>query len=255
MVGVSETVLDGALDLLLGGACVGCGRAGRLLCPGCAGELPGGAVPAWPTPVPEGLVEPWAAAAYDGTVREMVLGLKERRLLGLAGPLSRLLAEAVSCELPRESPVVLVPVPSRPRTVRARGHDPTHTITARAARQLVGGGVDVTVCRLLRLGRGVVDQAGLDASGRAANLAGSMCARAGLVRRLVLRRGPVRAVVCDDVLTTGSTAREAQRALEGAGLEVVRVAVVAATQRRVRADPPSCLEFPGVRLSSGRGSE
>jgi predicted amidophosphoribosyltransferase len=231
--GMTETVLDGALDLLLGGACVGCARPGRLLCPVCQSELPGRATPAWPTPTPAGLVEPWAATVYEGTARAMVLGLKERRLLGLAVPLARLLAAAVSCELPRGGPVVLVPVPSRPRTVRARGHDPTRTITVRAARQLGRGGFEVEVHRLLRLRAGVVDQASLDAAGRAANLRGSMQARAIAVRRLERRHRAVRAVVCDDVLTSGSTAREAQRALEAAGLEVVRVAVVAATPRRL----------------------
>ena len=230
--GMTETVLDGALDLLLGGSCVGCARPGRLLCPACQGEIPARAAPAWPTPTPAGLVEPWAAAVYEGTVRAMVLGLKERRLLGLAVPLARLLAAAVSCELPPGTPVVLVPVPSRPRTVRVRGHDPTRTITVRAARQLTSEGFDVEVHRLLRLRAGVVDQAGLDAAERAANLSGSMQDRAVAMRRSGLRHRAVRVVVCDDVLTSGSTAREAQRALEAAGLEVVRVAVVAATPRR-----------------------
>jgi predicted amidophosphoribosyltransferase len=231
---MTDTVLDGAIDLLLGGSCVGCARPGRLLCRGCREELPGGAAPAWPTPVPEGLVEPWAASVYEGTVRSMVLGLKERRLLGLAVPLARLLAAAVSCELPRGSPLVLAPVPSRPRVVRARGHDPTHAITVRAARQLNSGGFDVEVSRLLRLRAGVADQSGLDATERAANLGGSMRTRARAVTRLLRRPDRVRVVVCDDVLTTGSTAREAQRALEEVGLEVARVATVAATPRRSR---------------------
>ena len=69
---------------------------------------------------------------------------------------------------------------------------------------------------------------------RAANLAGSMAARpaAGDGPRAAL-------VVVDDVLTTGSTVREAQRALEAAGLRVAGVATVAATRRRV--------DGPGVR--------
>ena len=89
---MTETVLDGAIDLLLGGSCVGCARPGRLLCPACRAELPAAATPSWPTPVPPGLTEPWAAGAYEATLRAMVLGLKERtaaRAGGAARPAAR----------------------------------------------------------------------------------------------------------------------------------------------------------------------
>jgi predicted amidophosphoribosyltransferase len=225
---------EAAADLLLGGRCVGCGEPGRPLCRPCHADLPHEAGPVWPDPIPEGLVGTWACAAYDGVPRELVLGLKERQLFGLVRPLAAMLAASVRGASP-PGPVVLVPVPSRPATVRARGHDPTHAVTAAAARSLSRDGHDVIAQRLLHLRPGVVDQSGLGAAQRAANLAGSMSSPAGRLRRLGARRSRVRAVVCDDVLTTGSTAREAQRALEAVGLEVAGIAVVAATQRRIRA--------------------
>jgi orotate phosphoribosyltransferase len=57
------------------------------------------------------------------------------------------------------------------------------------------------------------------------------------LRRLAGHRRRARLVVCDDVLTTGATAREAQRALESVGLEVTAIAAVAATRRRIPPPP------------------
>jgi predicted amidophosphoribosyltransferase len=221
-------VLAAAADLLLGGRCVGCLAPGHVLCASCRDDLPDRAFPTRPDPEPPGLGPVWACAPYDGTPRALVLGLKERRLLGLARPLARMLAVSAAAAAP-PGPVALVPVPSRASTVRARGHEPTASITAGAARLL---GADVRMHRLLALRPGVADQAGLDAAGRAANLDGAMtCPSPGLAH-LARRRPRVRVVVCDDVLTTGATAREAQRALEAVGLEVAGIAVVAATRRR-----------------------
>ena len=221
---------DAVLDLLLGGSCVACGRPGRAWCAGCRPRA-GPARPAWPTPVPPGLAPPWTAADYDGAVRAALLAHKERRVAGLAPTLATLLAVAVEAAAP--PPVLLVPVPSRPGVVRARGHDPLLAVVRTAARSLPGA----TVAPLLRSRGGVRDQAGLSAAERSANLAGSLWCPTGRLRRWAGE--PARVVVCDDVLTTGATAREAQRALSASGLVVEGIATVAATRRR----------WPGSRSS------
>lgn len=191
--------------------------------------------PAWPDPRPAGLRPPYAAGPYDGALRAAVLACKERRVGALVPPLGDLLADAVGRVVTAcgGSPglLVLVPVPSRRSSVRARGSDTTALLTARAARVLRRTSGPVRTARLLAVREDVADQSGLDADARAANLAGACHVRPG-VRRRVARWGRVHVVVCDDVLTTGATAREAQRALEDAGVPVLGIATVAATRRR-----------------------
>jgi predicted amidophosphoribosyltransferase len=186
-------VLDAALDLFLGSRCVGCDLPGRMLCPACRSGLSRRARVAWPTPVPDGLVTPWAAESYEGAVRALVVGHKDRGQWGHRRVLGELLAEAVRgatayVDADPAVPVLLVPVPSRPGAGRRRGYEATTAIARSAAARLRGE------------------------------------------RRVT----GAHVVVCDDVVTTGATAREAQRALEAVGLPPVAVAAVAATRRRRR---------------------
>lgn len=234
---------DALLDLVLGSSCAGCGRPGRLLCPRCWSALPRSGHAARPTPCPAGLALPFAGGEYDGVLKVLVNAHKEHAQFALARPLGEVLAHVVRDLLAQQAPSgpeggwLLAPVPSRRAVVRRRGHDPMLRVSRCAAALLRRWGIGVRVGRLLVVGTVTEDQAGLHAGARAANLAGAMRCRAGAARRV--RDAGQAVVVVDDVLTTGSTAREAQRALEAAGVVVLGVATVAATRKRlpVRSSP------------------
>jgi predicted amidophosphoribosyltransferase len=194
-------------DLVLPRRCVGCGRPGELLCAGC---LPAGL----PFPAPGIGLPVFAAAAYDGAVRAALLSYKERGRRDLAAPLAALLTQAALRAAPYRA--VLVPVPSSPDAARARGGDHLIRLAARVARQ-----ARIPVVTALTLHRSVRDSAGLGAAERNLNLDAAM--------RAEPRRGAPRAVIIDDIVTTGATLREAHRALRAAGWDVCGAAVVAAT--------------------------
>jgi predicted amidophosphoribosyltransferase len=218
-----EEVFVAGYDLVLGSVCCVCGVRGRPLCRSCDRALPGRPRDAWPTPVPAGLVRPVAMGDYAGALRELVLAHKEHGQLALARPLGRLLATAATTWSGPGARLDLVPVPSHPSVVRGRGHDPLLRLTREAAGVLRRRGVRARVVRALALTGRPRDQAGLGYAAREANLRG---------RFRAVRRGEGRPVVLvDDVVTTGATLREAQRALEHAGFTVRGAATVAATRR------------------------
>ncbi len=237
---------DVVLDLLTGSTCVGCARPGRMLCVVCWGLLGGRARISWPQPTPPDLVTPWASSDYEGAVQAMINGHKDSGQFGLRDVLAALLVEAVRpAALGLGGVVVLVPVPSRPGSGRRRGYDPLGTVVRLAVAQLRREGEAVCAAPLLVSRGPVVDQTGLSASQRFANLAGSMSCPSTRLARLASRHRHAHLVICDDVLTTGATAAEAQRALTAVGLAPVSIAVIAATRRRF---PP---QSGGSLLSGG----
>lgn len=210
-------------DLVLPAECGGCGRPRTVLCPECRAAL-SGAVPRRVRPVPEppGLPVVHAAARYGDEVRAVLLAHKERGALALAAPLGVALAGAVRAgAVWGEGAVVLVPVPSARRAVRARGHDPARRIALAAARDLRSSGTPARVAAVLRQRRDVADQAGLNSRQRMENLAGALVVVSGGGR--LLSGGPV--VLVDDLMTTGASLAEAARAVRAALAEVTAGAV------------------------------
>lgn len=251
--------LDALLDLLLPTPCRGCGTGRAQLCPGCRAALEHPPRQVAPDPAPPGLPPLYAAAAYGGPVRNLLLAHKERGALRLSAPLGRALARAVHAatahaatahavthpatrclpaahRCPRPAllgpallgPVLLVPVPSARRALRSRGHDPVGRLAGHAAAALRLAGLPACPAAALRPVRAVADQVGLGAADRRRNLAGALAVRPGAAAALRRRR----VVLVDDLVTTGATLAEATRAVTAAGAHVLAGATVAATLRR-----------------------
>jgi predicted amidophosphoribosyltransferase len=222
------------LDLLLPGACAGCGRPGPPVCDLCQPELIGHACLWQPTPPPAGLPLCARAAPYDGVARSALIAFKEHGRADLARPLGVALATAVvTMTGPAGPPIALVPVPSSPAAIRRRGREHAVQIARSAANHLRDRGMRARVLPLLATVRTPADQSGLDAARRAANVRNVFMARAGHSTR-----SDQTLILVDDIVTTGATASECAKTLAAAGWPVAGVAAVAAAvlRRPVRRD-------------------
>ena len=200
--------------------CWACGGgAGRAepLCGACRREL------CWlgDATVELGGVATWAPLGYDGPARALVRALKFRGATELA--------ETMGAQIVASAPTgllcpgaALVPVPLHPRRARRRGYNQAERLAAAIARRAA---LPVSDC-LRRVGAAGSRQLG---RGRAERLtavahAVTLAPRPGAL--------PRRAVVIDDVVTTGATIAACAAALRGAGVEDVRAVAYARTPAR-----------------------
>jgi predicted amidophosphoribosyltransferase len=252
---VGSSVRNSVRDLarlLVPVACPGCGLPDVRWCAPCAAPFAGPLlrveddVPRLdrldgvaPLPV-------WALTRYEGPVRGVVVGWKDRGRADLdtllvpaaargATGLRPVLTAALgpgsgsgSGPDPRTgrapARLLVVPAPSSGAARRERGRDHLSALTRAVARAV--GGVPAPVLRRVHVGV----QVGLGARGRGGNVVVRLDARA-FARARDRACASVRrvALLLDDVVTTGATLAAAERALEEAGVGVVGALALAAT--------------------------
>jgi ComF family protein len=199
--------------------------AQEALCPRCRLELLRLAASfetAAPTPL-----ESWVAAvSFEDEAAVWLRRFKypEPGLFGL-DPAAEAVAAALIGEAgrraPGPAPDLIVPVPLHPLRLRRRGFNPAGLLAAALGRR---HRLPVDHAALARI-RDTPSQTRLARSQRAQNVSGAF--RAGK------RALPGRIWLVDDVVTTGSTLREAARTLRGAGAHRI-VAVCAARTPEIR---------------------
>lgn len=216
-----QRLCKSTIAFLLPATCAFCGASGRSeerrgepldLCAECEAWLPRHAVPLDPQ---SGWYAPYEyAPPVDHAIRQ----LKFHGEIAYARLFGQLLARA---RLGSALPDLLVPIPLHDRRLAGRGYNQAALIAHHAARVLDRPCLPRALARVVE----TKEQSHLEAAARAQNVRGAF-------RIADRHRVEGRSIaLVDDVVTTGSTAREASAALLAAGASRVVVWAVARSGR------------------------
>ncbi len=241
-------------DLIVPTWCAGCAHPDVSCCERCIAELVAPPTVRWLQLSDDAELLVLSAGAYEGTLRTLILAVKDHGRLDALPALAALFREPVAllAEVLSDpaAPIVLVPLPSRPAAVRRRGYRHVDLLVRAALQRGAFNVLGMPQLQpWLRLARGRPQRAlgvfqrsrgqvGLSADERQRNRRGTMRVRS----RVSWRFGRAaagreclagkRVILLDDIVTTGASLREAHRVCVEAGATVLAALCLGDTPKR-----------------------
>jgi ComF family protein len=207
------------LSLVAPPLCLACGAAAQVhqpLCRACRADMRWLAFEQAELPGPP----VWAAVSYDGPARALVAALKFRGAIGVADAMA---AQMAACAPPGLlEGRALVPVPLHPARRRRRGFNQAEELARALSRRT---GLPLADCLRRTAGGARASQVGRGREERLGALDGAFRLRAE-------SPVPMRALLVDDVVTTGATLAACAAGLESGGVRQVGAVVYARTPGR-----------------------
>ena len=191
-------------EIIFPSRCLGCGQLGLEICSLCRKNWHPHIYRQWSQHLPTFPI--YSAVTYSPIAGKVLLAAKENNLVIADQLIYKALGHSLTFALREFGGDFLIPIPSRRSVARSRGRQ----FIAALAHQL-SAETGLPAYENLEHIRRVRDQSSLDAKSRFHNLDGSM-------KSLNFLSG--KAIVIDDLVTTGATLQEAVRALRDRGIEV-----------------------------------
>lgn len=168
-------------------------------------------------------IKVFSAIPYSLVAKNILLAAKEESLKSADKLMVSALSYSVFQLFKNSSVSALVPIPSQLASNRRRSRDFIAELAIEVAKEF-----GVAVLPLLEYQRKVRDQSKLKIAGRRENLAFSM----KIKDKYLGNYSAEKVVILDDLVTTGATIREANRALTKAGFQVQAAATACVALRR-----------------------
>ncbi|MEJ6761114.1 MAG: hypothetical protein QNK54_03855 [Candidatus Planktophila sp.] len=191
-------------EIIFPNRCLGCSALGLEICSSCRGNWHPHIYRTFSSWQPHFPI--YSAVSYSAIAGKILLAAKENSLKVADELILQALKHSLRSCIQERGIGFLVPIPSRKSVARKRGRQFINELTLSLSQNS-----HLAYYENLTHIRKVQDQSSLDAKGRYANLDGSM-------RSLRYLSG--RAILIDDLVTTGATLSEAARALRIQGIEV-----------------------------------
>jgi len=191
-------------ELLFPIRCIGCSTLGLDICSSCRRNWNPHIYRTWSTAKPHFPV--YSSIAYSQLAGKILLAAKENGIRRADNLIQSALTHSLLHCIKEQKYEFLIPIPSRKSVARARGRQFIYELATRISSEF-----KIPSLEILEHQREVRDQSTLDAIERSLNLQGALRAS---------RYVSGRAILIDDLVTTGATLAEAARALRAIGIEV-----------------------------------